>query len=299
MTTYTKRLQKVTAVLCTTALLAGCAAGTSDNTEPAATTAQVKTITIEPTAAYQTMNGFGASACWWSQEVGNWENAKDILSLLYDENCGIGLNIYRYNLGAGSKDDTTITDPDRRAEAFIDKDGSYHWERDAAAQNALALAKSMNKDLRVTLFSNSAPVFYTANGKAYCDYLPDDEKYVTNLEPERYADFAKYSIACAKHFTEAGYRVTDLSPINEPEWSWRGYEDGTAKQEGCYYSKTQCRDHSPGSDGAKRGRMGLVDRLRLWRLHRRTGVPGQEQPSSRDLQAAVGAGQLLQIHRRG
>ena len=177
MTAYTKRLQKVTAVLCTTALLAGCAAGTSDSTEPAATTAQVKAITIEPTAAYQTMNGFGASACWWSQEVGNWENAKDILSLLYDENSGIGLNIYRYNLGAGSKDDATITDPDRRAEAFIDKDGSYHWERDAAAQNALALARSMNEDLRVTLFSNSAPVFYTANGKAYCDYLPDEEKY--------------------------------------------------------------------------------------------------------------------------
>ena len=160
MTAYTKRLQKVTAVLCTTALLAGCAAGTSDSTEPAATTAQVKAITIEPTAAYQTMNGFGASACWWSQEVGNWENAKDILSLLYDENSGIGLNIYRYNLGAGSKDDATITDLDRRAEAFIDKDGSYHWERDAAAQNALALARSMNEDLRVTLFSNSAPVFY-------------------------------------------------------------------------------------------------------------------------------------------
>ena len=131
------------------------------------------------------MNGFGASACWWSQEVGNWKNAKDILSLLYDENSGIGLNIYRYNLGAGSKDDATITDPDRRAEAFIDKDGSYHWERDAAAQNALALAKSMNEDLRVTLFSNSAPVFYTTNDKAYCDYLPDDENYVTNLEPER------------------------------------------------------------------------------------------------------------------
>ncbi len=60
---------------------------------------------------------------------------------MYDENSGIGLNIYRYNLGAGSKDDATITDLDRRAEAFIDKDGSYHWERDAAAQNALALAK--------------------------------------------------------------------------------------------------------------------------------------------------------------
>lgn len=113
MTTYAKRLQKVTAVLCTTALLAGCAAGTSDNTEPAATAAQVKTITIEPTAVYQTMNGFGASACWWSQEVGNWENAKDILSLLYDENSGIGLNIYRYNLGADPR--TTPPSPTRTA----------------------------------------------------------------------------------------------------------------------------------------------------------------------------------------
>ena len=46
MTAYTKRLQKVTAVLCTTALLAGCAAGTSDNTEPAATTTQVKPIPL-------------------------------------------------------------------------------------------------------------------------------------------------------------------------------------------------------------------------------------------------------------
>ena len=44
----------------------------------------------------------------------------------------------------------------------------------------------MNKDLRVTLFSNSAPVFYTANGKAYCDYLPDEENYVTNLEPDHH-----------------------------------------------------------------------------------------------------------------
>ena len=59
------------------------------------------------------------------------------------------------------------------------------------------------------------------------------------------------------------------------------------------------RDYSSGSDGAKRGRMGLVDRLRLWRLHRRPGVPGQGQPSNRNLQAAVGTGQLLQIHRRG
>ena len=43
--------RKLLALCLVPALLAGCAAGTSDNTEPAATTAQVKAITIEPTAA--------------------------------------------------------------------------------------------------------------------------------------------------------------------------------------------------------------------------------------------------------
>ncbi len=69
-----------------------------------------KTV-LDTTATYQTMNGFGASACWWSQDIGSWENSEEILSYLYDKDKGIGLNIYRYNLGAGSVSYTHLTLP--------------------------------------------------------------------------------------------------------------------------------------------------------------------------------------------
>ena len=68
---------------------------------------------IDDNVSYQNINGFGASACWWSQDVGAWENSKEILSYLYDKNKGIGLNIYRYNIGAGSKGDEHILTENR------------------------------------------------------------------------------------------------------------------------------------------------------------------------------------------
>ena len=67
---------------------------------------------------YQTINGFGAAACWWSQDVGSWDNASDIMQALNDDDKGIGLNIYRYNLGAGSKGDSHILTKNRQTECF-------------------------------------------------------------------------------------------------------------------------------------------------------------------------------------
>ncbi|MCH5321881.1 MAG: hypothetical protein J1E36_08950, partial [Eubacterium sp.] len=46
-----------------------------------------KTV-LDDTVTYQTMNGFGASACWWSQDIGKWENSEEILSYLYDSDKG-------------------------------------------------------------------------------------------------------------------------------------------------------------------------------------------------------------------
>lgn len=76
------------------------------------------TTVIDVNTNYQIMNGFGASACWWSQDVGAWDNADEIMQALYDSDKGIGLNIYRYNLGAGSKNDTHILTENRRTECF-------------------------------------------------------------------------------------------------------------------------------------------------------------------------------------
>lgn len=215
---------------------------------PFGANAETVETTVNLNEKYQTMNGFGASACWWSQDVGEWENAQSIISLLYDKKKGIGLNIYRYNLGAGSKGDPSIYVPNRSTESFINVDGSYDWSKDANAQRCLAYAKNAaGNDLRVTLFCNSAPVIYTINGKGYCDAVKsDDAPWVSNLSSDNYGSFAEYCYNCAMHFTENGYRITDVSPINEPQYTWRGWYNAddtvSMSQEGCYYSKTEARD---------------------------------------------------------
>ncbi|MCM1115241.1 MAG: hypothetical protein NC397_07055 [Clostridium sp.] len=202
---------------------------------------------LDDKASYQTMNGFGASACWWGQDVGAWDNTKEILSYLYDGEDGIGLNIYRYNLGAGSKGDDHILTENRKTECFLKSDGTYDFTADAAAQNCLAAAKELaGDDLRVTLFANSAPVSLTKNGRGYGDAIKDDDPWSTNLDSSNYAAFAEYCYKSAEYFADCGYRVTDVSPINEPQYSWAAWfnEDGSfsVNQEGCHFSKTEARD---------------------------------------------------------
>ena len=131
------------------------------------------------------------------------------------------------------------------AAIYLARIGTYDFSADAGAQNALAAAKKLaGDDLRVTLFCNSAPVSLTKNGKGYCDPVTDTEApYVTNLAEENYDAFADYCYTCADYFLGQGYRVTDVSPINEPQYAWRptANADGSymMNQEGCYYSKTE------------------------------------------------------------
>lgn len=196
-----------------------------------------KQTTIDTSTAYQTIEGFGASAAWWAQYVGGWDNLDEIMELLYSKEKGAGLSIYRYNLGTGSQDDTHITDVDRRTQGFLQKDGTYDWSRDANAQKALASAQKANKDLKVTLFSNSAPVWLTKNGKAYCSNGAN-----SNLDPSNYDAFAQFVVKCSEHFIDEGYNVTEVSPINEPEWAWAADTNGNAGQEGSHWEDTAARN---------------------------------------------------------
>lgn len=200
---------------------------------------------IDDAAQYQTMDGFGASGCWWAQSVGGWENQRDILSLLYSKENGIGLNIYRYNLGAGSADDENMYVLGNRTECFLQPDGTYDFTADANAQNVLATARALaGDDLRVSLFANSAPVSLTKNGKAYSSAPESEEEELTcNLDEANYKAYADFCYTTAEHFLSQGYRVTDVSPVNEPQYAWRAWynADGTysMNQEGCHYSEEE------------------------------------------------------------
>lgn len=203
--------------------------------------------TVTTSSTHQTMYGFGASACWWAQCVGGFSDEKvdEVMKMLYDDEEGIGLNIYRYNLGAGSQDDAALYNRARRAECFLQSDGTYDWNADANAQKCLAVANSYCDNMRVTLFSNSPPIFYTKNGRAYGDFVAEGAPYVCNIASSNYAKHANFVVTCGEHFTvDLGYRVTDISPINEPEWAWGSYNEEmtSAGQEGCYYTAEECRD---------------------------------------------------------
>lgn len=138
---------------------------TQKETEPV--TVKDLKLTLDEGVTYQTIESFGASGAWWSQDVGGWTEGKEdgvepreqIAELLYDREKGIGLTNYRYNIGAGTADNPSnysgIGDIWRRAESFLDENGNYDWTKD---ENAIwFMNKAVDKGARSLCFSATAP----------------------------------------------------------------------------------------------------------------------------------------------
>lgn len=87
-------------------------------------TQNVTTIKVNQAETRQTIDGFGASGAWWSQIIGGWsdENLQRIIDLLFNASTGIGLTIYRYNIGGGEQG---LIDPWRNTETFEIRAGEY------------------------------------------------------------------------------------------------------------------------------------------------------------------------------
>lgn len=196
-------------------------------------------LTLDDTITYQTIESFGASGAWWSQDVGGWTEETTegvairdkIATLLFDQENGIGLSAYRYNIGAGSANGNSvegISDVWRRAESFEVSAGEYDWSRDANAVWFLTKAKDMGVS-ELVFFCNSPLERLTKNGKAYGDKKEETGVTTSNLPAENYKEFATYVLDVVEHFKEEGYPVKYVSPVNEPQWEWTG------GQEGCHY----------------------------------------------------------------
>lgn len=199
-------------------------------------TADLK-LTVNTKNQGKILDGFGASACWWSQFAGDSEYNEEIAKLLYSKD-GLGLNIYRYNIGAGSADnpDTKISNPWRRTESFYvlnEETGKYEYDftRDATAQEFLDLCLSYGCIDTVVLFANSPHYSMTLNGKTY----GNENWWVSNIAKENYDAYAEYLVTIAEYFVKKGVPVKYISPINEPNWSW-GVENVNQSQEGCFYN---------------------------------------------------------------
>lgn len=194
-------------------------------------------VTISNATTHQTIEGFASSDAWNMDYVGRyWSNAskEGIAKLLFSQNVrnnqpeGIGLSMWRVNLGGGTYeqgDGSGINDqPERRAECFLTESGSYDWSKATGQQYFMEKAKEYGVNDFV-LFSNTPPVYYTKNGKGY-----SDSGAYANLKEDCYDDFADFLAACAQHFTERGYNISYVSPVNEPQYNWSGGQEGSGWQ---------------------------------------------------------------------
>ena len=193
--------------------------------------------TIETNQPRQTIRHFGASDAWSMQFIGLWENEEEqekIADWLFStENDskgqpkGIGLSVWRFNLGAGSAEqgkDAQIN-PGTRTECFLTKDGSYDWTKQAGQRKFLRMAKQRGVP-HFLAFMNSAPVYYTQNGLA----TNTGRGGTINLKDDCYDDFARFMATSLKGLEkQEGIHFDYLCPVNEPDghWNWLG-----PKQEG-------------------------------------------------------------------
>ncbi|MGI8746982.1 MAG: glycoside hydrolase [Deinococcus sp.] len=194
-------------------------------------TALAAQLTIHPQQTQQRMDGFGASGGWWAQMVGQHpESREQVLDWLHHPTRGLGLTIYRHNLGAGV---SSAPDPWRRAETNDLVPGEADWNRDAAAIACLtgAVARGVSD---VVLFANSPTDRLTLSRQA--DGHPQGK---SNLRPGAGGAFAHFLVDAAQHFLTRLKRPSVwLSPINEPQWDWQPAKG----QEGCHYTPEECAD---------------------------------------------------------
>jgi len=195
---------------------------------------EVAEVEILTDKEFQTIHNFAASDAWAAQYTGLWTSSKKnqmanwLFSMESDASGspkGIGLSAWRFNIGAGSTaqgEESGIKDPWRRAEGFLQDDGSYDWEKQAGQQWFLQAAKQRGVDQFVA-FVNSPPVQLTRNHKAH-----SSDGLEANLSMDNYVYYANFLVKVLKHFKDNKSIDFDyISPFNEPQWEWKGGQEGS------------------------------------------------------------------------
>jgi hypothetical protein len=197
-------------------------------------------VTINLNDVKQTIHSFGASDCWTTKFIGKWADAQkknQVADYLFSTDTlqdgtpkGIGLSLWRFNIGGGSYEQGTasnITDEWRREECFLNANGSYDWTKQQGQQWFLNAAKQ--RGVKYSLgFSLTPPVYMTINGKAY----NSSGGTAMNLQAGKMDAYADFLAEVTKHF-----QFDYLSPVNEPQWAW-GQPTG-AGQEGTQATNTE------------------------------------------------------------
>jgi O-glycosyl hydrolase len=191
-------------------------------------------VAIDVTKKAQTIQHFGSSDCWSAEFVSDYfkeaektKAAKWLFSKQMDDEGnpeGIGLSCWRVNVGAGSASqgaDSNIEEEIHRTECFLNEDGTYDWTRCNGQQWFMRQAKEYGVE-HFVLFSNSPPIYYTKSGKANTN----GQTLSCNLKTTYFDEFAEFLATTAQHFTDEGFNITYISPVNEPQYDWKEGQEG-------------------------------------------------------------------------
>ncbi len=185
-------------------------------------------------------DGWGTSLCWWAETLGDLPEAErlELSSAIFDPVEGLGLNIVRYNIGAGDAPGHThqTGNPNdlRGLPVWVDENGNFDPDADPKQIAFLKDAVDMGADI-VEVFANSPPYYLTVSG---CSSGGRDSN-VNNIEPENFGKFAEYLATVTAYIQNGlGIHVDSVEPFNEAVTNFWGYE-GT--QEGCHID---AEDHS-------------------------------------------------------
>jgi O-glycosyl hydrolase len=202
----------------------------SDKNENSNSENTVSELSINLEANLQTMESFGASDAWQCNFIGrNWPSDKknQIADLLFSNDLdaegnpkGIGLSLWRFNLGAGSAeqgDASDIGDEWRRSECFTTDGINYDMTKQAGQVWFMKAARERGVD-KLLAFTNSAPVYLTQNGKAHASI-----KEYYNLKEGKMPELADFWVTSLdKLKSEHGLTIDYVSPFNEPQYEWDG-----------------------------------------------------------------------------
>lgn len=169
------------------------------------------TITVNETARYQNIEGFGASltdsSAWLLAKKLTDGERKEWLERLFDRQKGIGLNLLRQPMGVSdfsvegyTYDDIPAGDSDARLEKFsIEKDERY----------ILPLLKeilAVNADVKVIATPWSPPA-----------WMKTSQSLVKGtLEPKAYPALADYFVRFVEAYRKAGVPIFAITVQNEP-----------------------------------------------------------------------------------
>ena len=203
-------------------------------------------VTVDLNDRKQIIRNFGASDAWSCQFVGQWPDEKKnaVADWLFSKELdadgqpkGIGLSLWRFNIGAGSADQGNIHDEWRSTESFLKKDGTYDWTKQAGQRWFLDAARERGVE-KYLAFTNSPPVNYTKNGNAFSGNGEE-----ANLPVKNYLPFAQFLTSVLKEFKDQGKPFDYVSPFNEPQWDWtKPSQEGTPFKNSEIFSVTTILD---------------------------------------------------------